>query len=132
MENCIDKIDAMILEIKPWVADILAENTKIRFEIAISEVLSNLVLHAHNCTQDGGIDIRLDIALDKVKIDIFDPEGASPFDLRTHVKKLSQVNPMAESGRGLGLIMECADDLNYGISAGRNRLRLYFTSKIQT
>lgn len=62
----------------------------------------------------------------KVRLEIFDPVGAPPFDLTAYATAQSEVDPMAESGRGLGLILRCADGVHYGLSGNRRRLALDF------
>ena len=42
---------------------------------------------------------------------------------------LAEVEVTAESGRGLGLILECADRVTYGPSPQRNRLQLDFYNR---
>lgn len=126
MPTVLENVDAAVLALKSVVGDILGADVLIRFEICLAEALVNLVKYAAPGVTDAVVQIDLCEASDRVRIDIYDPEGTPAFDLRAHAKDLSKVELMAESGRGLGIIMQCADDVSYGAVDGRNRLALDF------
>lgn len=126
MANTIDAVDPMVLTLRSNVAALLADDTRFRFEVCVTEVLANLVTHAPTTSPDAQIRIVLNVNAGRALIEIFDPEGAAPFDLRNHATDLSEVDEMAEGGRGLGLIVECADSVKYGPSGGNNSLSLEF------
>ena len=124
MTNGVDAIDPMVLTLRGQVAPVLSDDARFRFELCVTEALTNLVTHATATTAP--IKITLTIDAGHARIDIFDPEGADPFDLRAHANELSQVDVMAEDGRGLGLIMECSDKVTYGPTDTLNALTLEF------
>ncbi|WP_097930779.1 ATP-binding protein [Monaibacterium marinum] len=128
MTNRLDDVDAMVVELTTAIDDKLAMDTRFRFEICLSEALTNLVKHAKTSDADAPIELHLTTENDTVIIDLFDPVGAQPFDLRTKAPDLDQVDLLAESGRGLGLIVQCADSVDYGPVNGKNRLSLTFTN----
>ncbi|RBW42684.1 ATP-binding protein [Loktanella sp. D2R18] len=97
-----------------------------RFGICTSEALTNLVLHAKNCAPDAEMQIKLSETEIAVFLEVYDPEGADPFDLRKYATDLSEIDVMAEGGRGLGLIMACADHVAYGRVDNKYRLGLTF------
>nr|WP_237693224.1 ATP-binding protein [Octadecabacter algicola] len=105
----------------------LSQDVLGRFGICTSETLTNLVLHAKNCAPDAKIQITLRDTENAVFLEVFDPEGAAPFDLRKYATDLSEIDVMAEGGRGLGLIMACADHVAYGRVDGKYRLELTFS-----
>lgn len=126
MINAIDAIDPMILALRADVTPVLADATRFRFELCVTEALTNLVVHAPTDAEDAPIEIALTLQTREVQIEIFDPKGAEPFDLRAHAAELSQIDVMAEGGRGLALIMECADTIQYGPKGTRYALSLTF------
>lgn len=126
MPNRVDDVDPMVMALASEVGDALAPEAKFRFELSLSEALTNLVLHAETDVADAVIDIGLTLDGGSVSVEIFDPTGAAPFDIRTHAPELSELEPLLEGGRGLGLIMDCADAVYYGAVGPRNRLKLTF------
>ncbi len=119
----------MVLRLKADVEGALEPETLLRFEICVNEALSNLTIHADTRDRNAPIDITLTKKLDTIVVDIFDPVGTKPFDLKDHAVALSNVELTAENGRGLGLILECADQVTYGATGDRNRLALTFCKR---
>lgn len=126
MEKTLEAVDPMVQRLSDHVDDVLPQTTLFRFSICVSESLTNLVLHARNCAPDARVDIVVDITDPDVAVEIFDPDGADAFDLRDYARDLADVDELAEGGRGLGLIVECADSVSYGPVETRNRLKLTF------
>ncbi|MDG1339317.1 MAG: ATP-binding protein [Paracoccaceae bacterium] len=126
MLTVLENVDAAVLALKSVVVDVLGADVLIRFEICLAEALVNLVKYAASDATDAVVQIDLREANERVRVDIYDPEGTPVFDVRAHAKDLSKIELMAESGRGLGIIMQCADDVSYGAVGGRNRLALDF------
>lgn len=124
MRNHIDEVDRIVGQSCAAVCGALGVGAMARFEICMAEALTNLVQHA------GGGQTRVDVVVREINVaigvDIFDPEGAAHFDICDHATALCDVDPMTQSGRGLGLIKQCADDVFYGSLNGRNRLFLMF------
>lgn len=116
----------MVLRLKAAVEGSLELQALMRFEICVTEALSNLTIHADTRDRNAPIHIGLTIDPETVAVDIFDPVGSQPFDLKKHAVTLDEVELTAESGRGLGLILECADSVTYGPEKDRNRLSLNF------
>ena len=116
----------MVLTMKDQLRVVLSNETLLRFDICLSETLANLVLHAKAATPGSQVDVTLDIAKGRVTAQIFDPEGAAVFDIRDAARDLDAVDVMAEGGRGVGLILQCADVVDYGPVNNRYRLSLTF------
>lgn len=129
MPKQLEAVDPMVLTLKRHVEGVLADEALFRFDICISETLTNLVLHAQTDVADAAIDVILDCDAARVVAEIYDPTGAKAFDIRQQGCDLAQVDPMAEGGRGLGLIRDCADALDYGPVNDRNRLKLTFEAR---
>jgi serine/threonine-protein kinase RsbW len=129
MPNRIDAVDPMVLALKGQLEGILADETMFRFDICLSEALANLVVHAKTDNENAQIEVTLDFTESIVKAEVSDPDGAQAFDIRDNATELSNVDEMAESGRGLGLILECADAVDYGMVRNRNRLSMTFLQR---
>jgi serine/threonine-protein kinase RsbW len=129
MPNQLEAVDPMVLALKSHLQDNVADETLMRFDICMSEALANLVLHAKTKQKDAPIDLMLDLDGGVLTVNICDPEGAEAFDIRTQARALSDVDVMAESGRGLGLILECADGVEYGPVQKRRCLSLKFQAR---
>ena len=126
MRNNLEDVDQMVLSLKDVAGTFLDHSAMFRFEICVSEALTNIVKHAAATDKNEAILIQLEKAQTALNVAIFDPLGAAPFDLRDHAPSLDDVDPFAESGRGIGLIQQCADRVNYGTEDGRTRLTLTF------
>lgn len=129
MPNQIEAIDPMVLTLKSHVDGALSGEALFRFDICLSEALANLVLHAETTDKSAPITVKIRHEADRLNASIFDPVGAEAFDIRDKARALDDVDALAESGRGLGLILECADEVNYGPTPDGNRLKLTFVAQ---
>jgi serine/threonine-protein kinase RsbW len=116
----------MVQRLSAAVEPTLSGATRFKFELCISEALNNLVTHARPKVSAADINIDLTVQPEAVLIEIFDPAGAEPFYLREMATDLSRVDEMSEGGRGLGLIMEFANEVEYGPSGNGYSLSLKF------
>ncbi len=126
MRNTLEDVDLLVTSLKDVVCVALGPEVTFRFEICVSEALTNIVKHAKPKVTEGRIDITVTEFDRTVMIEIFEPVGTDAFDPRDHAADLDTIDPLAEEGRGLGLIMQCADVVDYGLSGDRNRLALQF------
>lgn len=126
MRNTLEGVDTLVMSLKAEVGAILGSAVLIRFEICVAEALTNIVKHAKPVMTHAVIEVALSETADAILVEIFDPLGATPFDLRDLAPDLDAVDLLAESGRGLGLIMQCADAVDYHRSEDRNCLKLEF------
>lgn len=124
LDHTLESIDPMVQLLSAKAGKVLPPDALGRFAICVSEALTNLVLHAKNSDTDAQIKIVLHEQNAAVTVEIFDPCGADPFDLREYATDLSKIDAMAESGRGLGLIMACADHVTYDPVGNKHRLKL--------
>lgn len=129
MQNQLAAVDPMVLAIKDRVQRKLSPEILQRLDVCLSEALVNLILHAEHPQLGTLIDVNVSFEDDALKVDIYDPKGAAPFDLRDHACVLNDVDTMAENGRGIGLILACADSLDYGAEGDRMRLSLAFWAR---
>ncbi len=126
MQNVLNDVDPMVLSLKACVENTLSPAAQFKFEISVSEALANLVKHASASDTSAPIEINVSETDTNLIVEIFDPISAQTFDLRDHAQPLSAVDPLAEGGRGLGLILQCTDHVEYGAKADRMCLSLSF------
>ncbi|MCF2869858.1 ATP-binding protein [Octadecabacter sp. G9-8] len=131
MQNDLNDVDRTVVSLKAFVDEVLDQSGLFKFEVCASEALTNLVKHAKTDDTTAPIKIELTETPAAVILRVFDPVGAARFDLRDHAQSLDDVDPLAESGRGLGLIMQCADHADYAPQGDRMCLSLKF-SKLET
>jgi len=127
MQNDLGDVDRMVVALRSAVDGTLDSAAMFKFEICTSEALTNIVKHAAVTDKSEPILVQLSETEASLDVAIFDPIGTAPFDLRDHARDLDTIDPLAESGRGLGLIMQCADAVGYGSQDDRTRLILTFT-----
>ncbi len=127
IQNTLEDVDHLVTSLEAVVCLALGPEATSRFEICLSEALTNLVKHAKPKMGAAAIEITVTEQDQIIVVEILDPVGADPFDLRDHAVDLKTIDPLAEEGRGLGLIMQCADAVDYGPSGDHNRLALQFT-----
>jgi len=128
MNSAVNAVDPMVLSLRAEVEGVLGDEARFRFELCVTEALVNLVTHTPSRAEDAQIKINLRQHSTAVDVEIFDPEGAEPFDPCANATDLSAIDVMAEGGRGLGLIMHSADAASYGPTDDTNQhsLRLEF------
>jgi serine/threonine-protein kinase RsbW len=119
----------MVLALRSEAEGVLPIETLFRFELAVSEALANLAKHARPVRDGATVDLVLDMNPNHTCLEIYDPTGVDPFDSVAAAPDISDVALLAESGRGLGLIMTCADSVTYGEIDGRNSLTLCFSPR---
>ena len=109
MRQVIEDVDPFVIAVTNSVGQVLDPATTTRCQICLAEALSNIVKYARPTHPGATIEITI-IETDSVlTVDILEPAGTDAFDLRDHAVDLATVDPLAESGRGLGLILQCAD-----------------------
>lgn len=126
MRNDPADVDRAVLAMTAQVADTLGPVGRFRFELSLAEALANVVRHATTSDPEAPIVIEVEVTQDAVQAEICDPVDAAPFDLRDHARPLEAVDPLAEEGRGLGLILQSSDHVDYRPKAGRMCLFLTF------
>ncbi len=132
VQNTLEQVDQLVKFLAARIRVALGPDTAFRFELCLSEALTNIVKHAKPNDRKGLIDVITTDRDDTVLVEIFDPVGTEAFDPRNHATDLENVDSLAEKGRGLGLIMQCADVVDYGRSGDRNRLALQFAKAVVT
>jgi cellulose synthase (UDP-forming) len=91
----------------------IPSNTWLECQTALAEGFDNAVRHAHKgLPPHTPIDIEVLIFTQSIEMRIWD--YGSDFDLEGHLQQMpDEVDEMAESGRGIGLMQQLADHLGY-------------------
>lgn len=93
----------------------------IDLELALVEAANNIVIHGYAGRDDGLIHMMVTHDEAAVMLDLWD-EGAPMQEGRLSACRPFSLN--AESGRGIGIIQSCIDDIAYSREGNRNHLRL--------
>jgi len=126
MPCILENVDGLVMSLIAELRDVLSPKALSRVRICATEALTNIVKHARPAATGHVIEAALHMYPDDVTLEIFDLCGAATFDPRDFATDLSELDPLSESGRGLGLILHYADMVEYGPVNGRNRLSLRF------
>ncbi|NYD41677.1 ATP-binding protein [Nocardioides panaciterrulae] len=98
---------------------------RIRFEMAVVEVLANIVEHAYRLDQpagDGQRRFTVCLAVTPEALQAAFADNGLPMEL--DLSRVAMPDEHAESGRGLALAAAALDDLAYSRNDGRNHWRL--------
>ena len=119
-------VDPVVLSLKDDLKDTLPEDKLGAMEIVVTEALTNIVRHAYQGAGDAPIRVRTLLTDAAVVVEIRDAAPPGPADLFDKAPNIDEIDPLAESGRGLALIRCYADRLDFAPGASGNRLRLEF------
>lgn len=122
----LDAVDDLVVTLKAGAEAALPDDRLMAMEIALTEALTNTV--RHGCAELPGATITVTLAIDPeaVSVLIEDDGRPAPAGLFDAGPALDDIDLMAESGRGIALILACSDGVDYRHEAGRNRLSLRF------
>jgi serine/threonine-protein kinase RsbW len=100
-------------------------------QIATTEAVNNIILHAYRGRPGRPISVSLDIDDDHVELVLRDRGDPLPPSVRAHheladVAEPGPIDSLPESGLGLMLIRQCVDDLRYRRVGDWNELCLSF------
>lgn len=99
-------------------------------EVCIVEALNNAVRHAYNEEPGHFVELSVSLVPGKLVFDVFDsghsadPEAMHSDHRHTLEDRAGTVGQLAEGGRGLAIMQELMDSLEYTPGNTRNRLRL--------
>jgi serine/threonine-protein kinase RsbW len=98
-------------------------------EIAVVEVLNNIIKHGHGGQAGHTINLDVDFDAASVSIDIYDV-AAQALDIglleNAALPDFDEKNPMTipEGGMGLALVRLCMDEIEYSSQGGTHHLRM--------
>ena len=92
-----------------------------QLQLAVSELATNIIVHAHKGIPDGSVQVRSHGGARAVTLEFFDHGRAYPERTPT----LPEPDALAEGGYGSFIIQQCVDTVTYTREAdGRNHWRL--------
>jgi serine/threonine-protein kinase RsbW len=113
----IELVHSMIAHL--WLAHEVTESQQLRFEMAVIEILGNVVEHALGGA--AGLDgRRFDIVLDVGPDDLVARLSDNGVPVELDLSGVTMPDELAEHGRGLALATAALDTLAYRRVAGRN------------
>jgi serine/threonine-protein kinase RsbW len=124
----LDLVHAMLEQLWQAHADI-ADRDRGRFEMAVVEILGNIVEHAYELDHAGAPGPaeelrRFDICVSATDDDLVARFGDNGLPMELDLENIAMPDPLSESGRGLALVSAAVDDLQYERIEGRNHWRL--------
>lgn len=123
----LDKVDETVQSLRVVVEPLIGPQQAVAFEVAVSEALTNVVVHGYHGSDEGGrISINLMASPTELQVRISDHGTPGPADLFDQVSPLDEIDFMQENGRGLSLIRHHADKAIYTPSTNGNQLILRF------
>lgn len=124
LETDINSLNTLLSNFETNIAPLLPKNIGWQCETVLAEAFTNVVIHAHrNLPLSTPIDIQVKLFRDRLEMCIWD--HGEPFDLQAHLaaeKKFNHQFWQKEEGRGLQLIENFTDYLNYKAKNKRNCL----------
>ncbi|MFC4784842.1 ATP-binding protein [Nocardioides sp. MAHUQ-72] len=105
----------------------VSDGDRMRFEMAVIEVLANIVEHAYRLDHDdeaAGERRRFDVTLAATDDELVARFADNGLPMELDLSDVVMPDEMAESGRGLALAASALDDLAYDRVEGRNHWRL--------
>ena len=118
------EVDALAPRLTAAAQPYLTQDRLVAFEIAVVEALSNVIRHA-GLRPDQPVGVNMQGSANGMEVTITDDGPPPPGDLFTRPQP---DDPMAESGRGIGLILMCANGVEARRENGRNSLTLRFAA----
>ena len=108
-----------------WAAhDDVAMADRVRFEMAVIEILGNIVEHAYEIDAADAGNRRFDVTVAATDTELVAAFGDNGMPMAIDLSAVGMPDDLAESGRGLALAMAAVDDLSYEREGGRNLWRL--------
>ena len=103
----------------------LDDETLADLKLALSEACSNAVRHAYRDGRDGVVEIRYDLAPDRIAIEVSD--DGSGFDLD---EASDEEVELSEGGLGIAIIRALSDEFEVGQRADGTGVRLRFVKRL--
>ena len=120
-----DLVHAMLEQLWSAHADV-ADSDRMRFEMAVVEILGNIVEHAYRLDHDVDRDgqRRFDVCVGATGDELIATFADNGQPVAIDLSDIGMPDELAESGRGLALASAAVDDLSYHRADGRNHWRL--------
>jgi serine/threonine-protein kinase RsbW len=93
--------------------------------LALDEMCSNLMIHAHHCNPDDLFELHIDVKKDNpVVFEIIDDRNAFDINQFSEPALGNLVNEKRKGGLGIRLVKSIMDKIEYQQSSGKNICRL--------
>ena len=122
----LDKVDETVQALRVLAEPLIGPQHAVAFEVAVSEAVTNVVVHGYDGNAEGDISVSLTANSSEVEVRIRDHGTPGPKDLFDRAPPLDEIDFMQESGRGLALIRHHSDAVTYTPSTDGNLLVLWF------
>ncbi|WP_435741368.1 ATP-binding protein [Nocardioides sp. SYSU DS0663] len=118
----LEVVHAMLAQL--WAsAGEVADRDRMRFEMAVIEIVANVVEHAYARDASTGRRFEISLVADEERLVATLGDNGLPMELDMSAVTMPD-DELAESGRGLALATAALDDLRYERVEGRNRWTL--------
>jgi serine/threonine-protein kinase RsbW len=122
----IELVHAVLEQLWEANEDVAAAD-RVRFEMAVIEILGNIIEHAYEMDSAEAGSRRFDISVAATETALVASFGDNGLPMSIDLSAVAMPDELAESGRGLALAMAAVDDLSYDREDGRNHWRLSCT-----
>ena len=125
----VENIRKFSIVVKNSVQSIWPDNPNLAFEVelCLTEALSNAHFHAHNEKCNKSLSYKIKGVGDKIRIHVFD--SGNGFSLEQEIQK-NEFDLLLDHGRGLKIIRNLVDRLDY--SRGKQRNKLTIDKKVRS
>lgn len=104
-----DKLDSFVDELQEWAS--LDQQQRNRIMLPLSEAINNAILHGNRLQEHKSVTVVAELKNQRLVISVED-EGAG-FDPDNVPDPLQEENLLKEGGRGIYLIREYTDDIDF-------------------
>lgn len=125
----LEEVDGLTRSLAELAGACLPPEKIVGLEIALAEALNNIVLHGYGPQGDGTISAAITLKDGGATVEISDRGRQVPPGTFETAADVSELDPLAESGRGTGLIVGLSDRLDYVSGPEGNRLTLRFDGR---
>jgi serine/threonine-protein kinase RsbW len=106
-------------------SEALGEEALSDLKLALSEACSNSIRHAYRDGRDGVVEIRFEVAPDRVVVEVADDGNGFVSD-----QPAATADDLNEGGLGIAIIRAVSDEFEIGPRADGTGLRLRFAKRI--
>ena len=122
----IAEVDPLILLLKATAEELMGPDQLLSLELAAIEALTNIVVHGCAHQPDAIIKVELSAGSGSLSLMICDPGRPLQDRAFENALDLDQIDPTAQSGRGIAMIKACSDVIIYTHTPEQNCLTLIF------
>lgn len=96
-----------------------------QLELCVVEVVSNIIIHAYKRNTGNLVELEMNLSPNYIAFKFYDSGIKNTYPCRNNLEMDSQdIENLPESGRGLGIIHQIMDDIEFGEEQGKNVILL--------